>query len=59
MARPLNGERHLAVVPATDATRLLASRMLQRVAAADIEIALVERDGLVTFVEPIKEARQR
>jgi hypothetical protein len=50
MARPLNGERHVAVVPATDDTEKVARRMLPRVLAAGIEIALVGEAGAVTFV---------
>jgi hypothetical protein len=51
MARPLGGERHVAVVPATPETEKVARRMLPRVIAAGIEIALVDGKGCVSFVE--------
>jgi hypothetical protein len=50
IARPLNDERHVAVVPATNLCRTLAFRMLPRATAAGIEIALVSGNGEVTFV---------
>jgi hypothetical protein len=50
MARPLNGERHVAVVPATPETEKVARRMLPRATAAGIEIALVNENGCVSFV---------
>ncbi len=54
MARPLNGERHIAVVPETDATKIVANRMLPRASAASIEIALVSQDGDVRFCWPAR-----
>jgi hypothetical protein len=51
MARPLNGERHVAVVPATPETEKVARRMLPRAMAAGIEIALVNENGCVSFVK--------
>jgi hypothetical protein len=51
MARPLNGERHVAVVPATPETEKVARRMLTRTTAAGIEIALVNEKGCVSFVK--------
>lgn len=53
MARPLNGERHIAVVPATATTTKLAQRMLTRATAAGIEITLVDETGKVVFVEDV------
>ncbi len=51
MARPANPqERHVAVVPATPETKKVANRMCKRAAAAGIEIALVDENGLVNFV---------
>jgi hypothetical protein len=50
MSRPLNGERHMAVVPATEFTKRLARRMTSRAMAAGIEIALVDANGNVDFV---------
>ena len=50
MARALSGERHVAVVPATDATTKLAQRMAPRATKAGIEIALVDETGNVAFV---------
>jgi hypothetical protein len=52
IARPLNGERHVAVVPATNVTTAIANRMLPRALAASIEIALVGEEGDVNFVQP-------
>jgi hypothetical protein len=49
MARSINGERHVAVVPATPVTQKIATRMFPRIHAAGIEIALVDKDGVVTF----------
>ena len=53
MARPLDRERerHVAVVPATEATEKLARRMNARSARAGIEIALVHEDGTVQFLD--------
>lgn len=50
MARPLDGERQVAVVPQTEATQDMARRMFSRAKAAGIEIALVDEDGRVTLV---------
>jgi hypothetical protein len=50
MVRPLH-ERNIVVVPATDATRKLAQRILPRAQKASIEIALVDQLGSVTFVD--------
>jgi hypothetical protein len=50
MARPLSGERHVAVVPATPESEKVARRMLLRATAAGIEIALVNENGCVSFV---------
>jgi len=55
MGRPLNGERQVAVVPKTPTTLTIARRMLPRTTAARIEIALVDGEGRVTFVEPLAE----
>ena len=51
MARPLKGERHVAVVPSTPETEKVARRMLPRATAAGIEIALVDENGCVSFVK--------
>jgi hypothetical protein len=59
MARPLNDERHIAVVPATGGTRTLATRMLPRAMAAGIEIALVCEDGKVEFLAHAEESAQK
>lgn len=50
MTRPCKGERHFAVVPNTATTRKLAERMLPRLAAAQIEVALVQRDGEIELL---------
>jgi hypothetical protein len=59
MARPLNGERQVAVVPATGATRTVAMRMMRRALVAGIEIALVGEDGKVEFVAPAEGGAQK
>lgn len=51
MARPLQDERHIAVVPSTKATETLAKQILPRALAAHIELALVSETGEVSFVE--------
>jgi hypothetical protein len=51
MARSLNGERQVAVVPTTEVTANLARRMLPRARTAGIEIALVAEDGQVVFLD--------
>jgi hypothetical protein len=51
LGRELAGnERHVAVVPSTEVTLRLATRMAPRVNAAGIEIALVAADGQVRYV---------
>lgn len=50
MTRSLEGERHLAVVPDTIETERLAKRMAQRCRSAGIEIALVDGNGRVSFL---------
>jgi|SRR6266481_3562214 len=50
MARSQNGERHIAVVPASEETTKLAVRMRNRASAAGIEIALVNESGDIEFV---------
>jgi hypothetical protein len=50
ISRELGDERHIAVVPDTPTTRLLAMKMLSRAAAANIEIALIEPTGLIHFL---------
>ena len=50
MARSLEGERHVAVVPAHRVTESLGLRMLSRANKAGIEIALVEPEGNVIFL---------
>ncbi len=50
IARPQQGERHIAVVPDTDETRRLANRMAGRAKEAGIEIALVSGGGLVSYL---------
>jgi hypothetical protein len=47
LSRSLDGERHVAVVPATQVTERIARRMLMRANAAGIEIALVDEHGAV------------
>jgi hypothetical protein len=49
MSRTLEGERHVAVVPATELTRKLALRLFPRTRAAQIEIALIDQHGTVIF----------
>jgi hypothetical protein len=56
MARPLEAERHVAIVPATETTRRLATRMLPRLKPAGIEVALVYGDGSVEFLDSAVEA---
>jgi len=56
MARPLETERHVAIVPATETTRRLATRMLPRLKPAGIEVALVYGDGAVEFLDSAVEA---
>lgn len=51
MILPVDGARHVAVIPATAETELLATRLQPRCAAAGLEIAFVERDGRVRFVD--------
>jgi len=51
MAHPCNGGRHIAVVPATRETEKVARRILPRAKAVGIEIALVDENGRVTFVD--------
>lgn len=53
-ARP-NKEPHIAVEPNAAATLALARRMIVRAQAADVEIALVDGQGGVTFVEAERE----
>jgi hypothetical protein len=53
MCRPVKSERHIAVVPDTNATRAIAQRMLPRVTAAQIAIMFVDRNGAIA------EARQQ
>lgn len=50
MTRARSDERHVAVVPRTDATVAIARRTADRAAAAGIEIALVDGAGNVEFV---------
>lgn len=52
MARPLNGGRNVAVIPATEVVEKLARKMLPRIATAGIEVALVQKDGRVDYVHP-------
>lgn len=51
MTREPEGERHIAVVPATDETKKLSNRLAARCRNAGIEIALVESNGTVIYVE--------
>lgn len=53
MSRPLDGERQIAVVPATSAARAVGIRMLPRILAAKIEIALVGGQGEVEYLAPV------
>ena len=53
MTRPQNGERHIAVVPATPVTEGVARRMLPRIVAAGIEIALVDACGVIKFFDDV------
>ena len=53
MTRPLLGERHIAVVPATLTTERVAVRLLARANTAGIEIALVDGDGNVQLARAI------
>lgn len=53
IARPLDGERQVAVVPATLAARAVGGRMLDRAMAANIEIALVSGQGEVEYLAPV------
>jgi hypothetical protein len=50
LARPFDGERQIAVVPATQITEKLARRMASRAGVAGIEIGLVTEDGRVSFI---------
>jgi hypothetical protein len=52
LAREAAQERQIAVVPFTDEILRLASRIAPRAAKAGIEIALIARDGKVSFVMP-------
>lgn len=45
-----NRERHIAVVPDTAITRILAKRMAPRAARAGIELALVRPNGRVDYI---------
>jgi hypothetical protein len=47
MSRELGNERHIAVVPDTPTTRMLAKRLCTRAGQACIEIALIDANGLV------------
>ena len=51
LTRPATGERQIAVVPATDLSLTIARPLLPRASAAGNEIALVEVDGKVLFIE--------
>ena len=57
MVRPAVGERNIAVVPETPATKKLAERMRHRTLAAGIEIALVDERGRVEFIARSEAAR--
>lgn len=50
IAMPEDGSRHIAVAPRTPASEMQALRLHKRCAAAGIEIALVDVDGEVGFV---------
>lgn len=48
---PMDGGRQIAVLPETDETNRLASRLISRCAQAGIEIALVDALGQVRYVQ--------
>jgi hypothetical protein len=50
MSRSREGERQVAVVPATRSTRNIGLKMLPRLIEAGIEIALVDEYGKVSFM---------
>jgi hypothetical protein len=50
LCRPNSGERQVAVVPDTAECRTWANRVAPRARLVGIEIALVSRDGSVTYV---------
>lgn len=51
LARPLDRERQVAVVPTTEITTTIAQRMLPRAKIVGIEIALVAENGQVEFLK--------
>lgn len=52
MAMEANGDRHVAVAPATKASLIQAQRLVGRCQTAGVEIALVSADGSIEFVTP-------
>lgn len=54
MILPANGDRHVAVLPETYDTARLAPVLAVRCAQVGIEIALVQEDGSVRYVEPLR-----
>ena len=49
VARPLDGAREIAAAHGTPETERLTGRMISRCAAAEIELALVRRDGAIVW----------
>ena len=54
MSMPLDGSRHVAVLPKTCASLVQADRLQERCKAANIEIALVDVDGSVNFIAGVE-----
>lgn len=52
MWQPMDGSRQIAVLPETEETDRLASRLISRCAQAGIEIALVDNLGKIRYVQP-------
>lgn len=51
MLLPVDGARHIAVLPRTSDTARMAARLHPRCRLAGIEIALVREDGAIRFVD--------